>query len=347
MKVVIDCLGAPAKSGGMQLHAREVVRTWAEDHPGDRLIVVGAEWARDEFADLRSVRVVRWQNDRVAMRMFGQLVLTAVVFRLLRADFLVSLSPIVSPMAPWGRRVCFQHDWRHMKNPEEFSSAIRLYRRLWVRSASSALFNACISDKAVSETTRYAPAARTKLVVNGWDHARRWSVSPEQGDYFVTFGHHNNKRADLVVRALGTLAPLDRPRLIVVGVKQGSHVQEAVAASGVASSVEVMGYVSDEEYQSLVAGSRGVVLASSDEGFGLPLAEAHYLGKMAVTTLDSGVGAIFPNCVEAEPTEESLGEALRSAAGSMPELNVTDVPTWSASVRTLRQALAVRGRRRS
>lgn len=351
MRVVFDILGSTERSGGMRLHSTEMIKAWVEQWPEDEMTVVGPAWSLEEFAAFAQVRV--WPNERALSRSLGQLVGSWQVARRARADALVSFSPIVSPFYR-GTSVCFQHDWRHKLNPHEFPWAQRAYRRLWEVSARYASFNACISLKAQDETRRFVPQAETTLVKNGWDHARAWvnTGRSERGGQFVTFGHHNNKRPELVVAALAQLRRADgdhASRVTILGAR-GDYAAELVglaARLGVDDAVDVPGFVSDQEYQTIVSNAGAVVMPSTDEGFGLPVAEALFLGIPAVVTDDSGMPEIFGDAViSVPPTETSLADAMRAIrAGARGAAAAEDMTTWGAAARALRGAIAQRSAR--
>jgi glycosyltransferase involved in cell wall biosynthesis len=349
MRVVIDLLGSTEKSGGMRLHATQIVRRWSADFPSDELHVVGPAWADRELAT-SNVTVHEQANESVIFRCPGQLIRTAAVARRVGADAVVSLSPIVTPLAGARPRACFQHDWRHLKNPAEFGAAQRLYRRLWQTSARWSDLNFCISEKAREETRTFVPSARVKVVPNGYDHAAEWRLTPpiaRNSKQVVTFGHHNNKRPELVIRAFGHLAPAlpEEARLVVLGAR-GAYADDLRSLAddcGVGDRIALPGFVSDQRYQELVAGSGVVALLSSDEGFGLPIAEAMTLGIPALITSDSGMETIFGDYpVVAEPEPGSIARALSriwaNPHGLVPE---TDAPrqTWSDTVAQVRGAL--------
>lgn len=321
MRVVFDVSGAPATSGGMRLYAEELIRAWAENAPQDGLVVFGGRWAEDAFSDLRSVkRVVPTKNDSVLRRAYGQLITAGLLFQRLRADILISVSPIVSPLAPRGRRVCVIHDWRHIKRPEEFSAPQRLYRRLWRWSAERAGAAIAISEKTGRESSEIASRGTYVVVPNGRDHARRWAV-PSAGQRpdaptAVTFGHHANKRPELVIDAVAAAraSGVDL-RLVVLGAR-GSYADELAVrarAQRVEGVVTFPGFVSEQEYHRIVSTSSVVVLASSDEGFGLPVAEAEYFGIPAVVSSDSGLQEIHPGAIVSDPSPTALADALASA----------------------------------
>lgn len=351
MRLVFDISGATEMSGGMRLHATEVIRAWAEEFPEDELVVFGTKWATDEFADLRSqVRVKSWPNERVPLRFFGQIIVAPAIRRLVKADFLVSLSPIVSPFTGRRRGVCFQHDWRHVKNPSEFSTARKLYRRLWTLSAAHALTNACISQKTREETVAIVPGARTLLVSNGGDHPSRWELEndgsqPNYENSIVTFGHHNNKRPHLVIEGLARYLhsnPDSDDHLVVLGARGPlqERLEGLASTLGITSHVSFPGFVSDAQYQQIVSQARCIVLASSDEGYGLPMAEADFFGLPAIATSDSGLERIFNNLIVVDPTPSGLELALKQALLAENDLTARTLPSWRESVSTLRSFLA-------
>lgn len=357
MRLVVDVLGAPESSGGMRLYAQEFVKAYAREFPSDRLSVLGPKWARDEFAPLGNVDVIVRDNERFLARAYGQLVSTALVYKRSRADYLLSVSPIVSPFVPRAARACIVHDWRHLKNPAEFSLPQRLYRRLWSFSANRSGLTVAISNKTARETAAFAPRSHRVVVENGRDHLaleeKAASPATPRSDV-VTFGHHNNKRPDLVIRAFAAIPAVQRRghRLVVLGARDryADELRLLAAESGLTDADAAFpGFVSDDEYQSIMSRAACVVLASSDEGFGLPVAEAHSLGIPAVVTSDSGLTEIFPvGPLVAEPTSESIATSISQALAMTgnPWEGVAPA-TWRDTAVAVRSAiLSVIGNRR-
>ncbi|MDQ6523378.1 glycosyltransferase [Nocardioides sp. LHD-245] len=347
MRLVIDVLGAPADSGGMRLYAEQLLRAWGQVAPEDQLVVVGAPWVAEVLAGHPSA-TVHVVPEGFAARAFGQWVRAGLVARRCRADALLSVSPLVSPFAGGRPEVCIAHDWRHVRHPAEFPRRQRLYRRLWAWSATHATRSIQISAKTDAETARIAPRARRVTVENGQDHPRSWPVVLPEADadpFVVTYGHHANKRPELVIRALRVAhAHLgSRPRLIVLGAAGGlrDRLRRTAVAQGLGDVVDFPGYVATPVYQQLVQRSRLVVLASSDEGFGLPVAEARYFGIPVLSTHDSGLSAIHGDRVDtAAATPDGLGaamaELLREPARRRPPATVA---SWADTVRGIRAVL--------
>lgn len=350
MKILIDAMGATQFAGGMTLHAREIILSWREEFPQDQLTVVAGPSLADYLSSYPDISVVRWQNESVIWRSPGQLLVTYLTSLRKQADAVISLSPIVSPLVSARKSACFQHDWRHLKNPEEFSLLNKIYRKLWVLSAKTAGINFCISDKAAEETLEVAPSARTIVVENGRDHARRWEhIKPtdQKNPYLITFGHHNNKRPEMTIEALSLLPEeFAHYKLVVLGAR-GQYAQELQAlaqAHGVLDRIIFPGFVEDPAYEELISASSVLVMASSDEGFGLPAAESEYFGIPTVVTSDSGMQTIFDGLFVADPNPSALAQQLEAAIrAGVSQQGAADQWSWAKAVRAIRTSLPQAG----
>ena len=340
MRIVIDAMGSPAGSGGMNLYAREVVGAWAEAHPGDGIIVVGGPWAADAFATHANVSVHVVPSVSPVARAWTQLVSSAIVFRRSRADALLSLSPVASPLVPRARRAVVVHDWRHENHPAEFPLVQRLYRRLWRWSAGSAGTTVAISEKTAAETRDRVRPRRLVVVENGGDHPRRWHTAPAsaRGVNVVTYGHLPNKRPEAVIRAVAAMPDVT---LWVLGAvdEYRESLRELAARYRVTHRVRLPGYVSDRSYQRIVASAAALVLNSSDEGFGLPVVEAAYFGIPVVVASDSGLAAIHPGAVHvSDPDPQSIADAVTAALREEPR-RPRRVRPWADCAREARAAV--------
>jgi len=328
----------------MQLYAREMLASWVEQFPEDQLLVLGYEWTRELALPRVEVRVFQ---DRFFSRISGQWLWAGFEARRYRADALLSVSSVVSPLFASGRRFCVVHDYRHLIRPEEFGAFQRLYRRGWNWSIAHAATAFQISHKTAAETRRFVPNANVLVVENGRDHARRWDLAPltdERRDYIVTFGHFINKRASLVVEAMAQLkARYPTLELVVLGARgrEAERIARLAADVGVGPRVRVPGYVQDNEYQQLVAQAKSIILASSDEGFGLPVCEANYLGVPCVVASDSGLLEIHGNrVVVAEPTAQSMARAIEASFAAPRTQYRSEAESWAAAARRVREELA-------
>jgi len=336
VRVLFDVLGAPTRSGGMRLYADGVIRGWLERFPEDELVLLGEPWLEHEFGHLATVTVHRWKSASAPLRILGQWAVSAYFYRADRVDVLISLSPVVSPLVPRGRRISSVQDWRHIHHPREFSRAQLLYRRLWKRSATRANAVIAMSHKTARETAQFAPRARCILVETGRDYVSYW---PEEGGAdatldalrIVTFGHHSNKRPELVIRALALMEPALRSRmhLVVLGARGAYRdgLEQLSRAESVAALCRFPGFVDEPEYRALFRSASVIVMMSSDEGFGLPVADAQYLGIPVVVSSDSGLGDLHDGVLVSLPIPRDLASALARAVSTTAE-PALDATTW-------------------
>jgi glycosyltransferase involved in cell wall biosynthesis len=347
MRVLIDALGAPRASGGMRLYVDGVLRGWLEKYPEDRIVVIGGKWVAEEFGDVPNLRVRIWPNENAPFRVVGQLVVSAVVFVQTRSEVLISLSPIVSPLVSNRKRTSTVQDWRHIKNPHEFNRGQLLYRKLWRVSVATAGSVVAMSQKTQDETLAIVPSARTAVVETGRDYVRYWPTEGEPTPTsarvnVLTFGHHANKRPELALDAFAKLNPDRRAqlRLVVLGAR-GAHREELRARArtlAIDDRCEFPGFVEEGEYRALVRGAALIILASSDEGFGLPIAEANYLGIPALVTSDSGMEMIHPEgVVVAEPNPQGMADGIEMAlVGGVLLTRSDSMTTWAQTASGIR-----------
>lgn len=343
MRLLFDALSSTEYSGGMRVHALETIRSWVQAFPEDEIYVVGPKSARDEYTFLH-VSYIALESEKIITRAPAQLLIVPILTLKLHPDFVISMSPMISMLIPKKRSVVYEHDWRHVTHPDEFPLWQRLYRKLWIFSARHACLCVCISDKTRKETQARIPKAHAVTIENGRDHARYWNVSDVQRtSNIVTFGQHNNKRADLVIKAFSLLAQNigSDVRLVILGARgEYAEVLRKVARdANVYRLVVFPGFVSSEEAHETIASARVIVLASSDEGFGLPVAESQYFGIPCVVTSDSGIADIYGDFpLVCQPNEISLAKGI-SQALSMPVSKTDSLWTWGDTVKTIRAEL--------
>jgi len=134
----------------------------------------------------------------------------------------------------------------------------------------------------------------------------RFQVAPEIEDYYVMVSRSvPYKRMDLAIRAF---SQLKRP-LKVIGAGRQRKVLQAIAGP----TIEFLGYVSDNELQSLLAHAKAFIMPG-EEDFGIAPVEANACGRPVIAygaggALDSQIhektGILFP-----EQTIEALCHAV-------------------------------------
>lgn len=251
------------------------------------------------------------------------------------------------------RVVTTVHDLSPLERPDDHP-AHRV--RYWSRLFDERLH---WSDAFIAVSGATARTLSARLEARGLDTAKinviplgpRWATPPSDWtpetvrhaiglpeQCVVCLGTLEPRKNHLVLLdALGAMSEAERARHTLVFVGRPGWGGEAfwgkLSRHPMAPRVLVTGHIRDAEAAGVVFASRGLVLPSHDEGFGLPLLEAMRLGV---------------------PTAVSTAEALREvSAGSALELDPADAGAWADALRTLtasepeRERLIALGRTRA
>lgn len=220
MRVAIEALGA--EFGGVRIYLENLLKAWAVQYPDDELLVV----VRGD-SDLDTGRHHRQEMAVPAPDpVFRPLVQTRQLPRLIREfDAEVSLStiPVTGLMRTDHPQAVVIHDLRHEIRREEFTRARRVLRAVaYTRAYTVADGFVAVSRRSLDDLHRLHPRTVRKpaaVVHHGADHVVAWGEPTRDGPA-IAFGHHTNKRPDLVIRAWAktSRAGPELPPLRVLGV---------------------------------------------------------------------------------------------------------------------------------
>lgn len=136
------------------------------------------------------------------------------------------------------------------------------------------------------------------------------------GDFLLFAGRLDRlKRVDLLIDALAQAGKEVRLKIAGRGPLESS-LRDLAEARGVASRVDFLGFVSDEDLLTLLATARAAVYTPVNEDYGYVTLEAFLSGKTLITTNDTGGVLEFATSESgfiAEPEARSLGEAMTRA----------------------------------
>jgi glycosyltransferase involved in cell wall biosynthesis len=215
----------------------------------------------------------------------------------LGADVLVSLVTASALLGAPCPRAAVVYDLRHELRPHQFSRRRRLARRLsyaWTFRTADAL--CCISRRTRDDLVRTRPRLAGKAVVAalGGDHAARWSApKPPERRYALAFGHFANKNADAVIEAWACRTDGELVlRLVGMSAADRAAAARRVAELGIEDRVELMPWLDDEQFRGCFAAASLIVFPSDFEGFGLPAAEAMWLGIPLVVSADPALAEV-------------------------------------------------------
>jgi glycosyltransferase involved in cell wall biosynthesis len=190
-----------------------------------------------------------------------------------------------------------------------------------------------LDTKALSECRERFTISRTVsdrlLRWNGLDATPLYPPPPLAGRYrfdalgdFLLFAGRLDrlKRVDLLIEALPHAGSEVRLKIAGRGPLEAS-LRALAERLGVASRVDFLGFVSDEELLTLLATARAAVYAPVNEDYGYVTLEAFLSGKTLVTANDTGGVLEFATTESgfiAEPTPQDLGAAMARAWSTPP-----------------------------
>lgn len=251
------------------------------------------------------------------------------------------------------------HDLTPLTRPLHHTLANRYcFNAYFAESVAAAEAVVCVSETTRRRLARHVPAAgrRALVIANGVDDF--FSPAPEAASGEAIRARHAGGRPYVV--QLGTLEPRKGiatllaahaallrarrtvPDLVLAGGRGwgGGWLEAALAAHGEPARVHVTGYVPRDDARELLRHAEAVVLASEEEGFGLPLGEALSCGAACVISdepalleLAAGAAEVFSRgdaAALAAALERALaperGRALHAAARARAGSLRWDVP---------------------
>lgn len=229
----------------------------------------------------------------------------------------------VSPPTRSAREVVTIHDLTYALHAETVSAASLLYRELVPRALARGAQVVTPTEVVAAAVRDYysLPHAQVVAVPLGVEEA--WFDAPPADpawlrahglpdDYVVFVGSldpRKNLPRLLEAHAILRASAPGTPDLVLAG--PAGREQSLQGRAG----VHLTGWLDDDGLQSLVAGSRALVLPSTDEGFGLPVLEALAAGRpVVVSDLPVLHEVAGPHAIAAPPDDaEALADALRTA----------------------------------
>lgn len=285
MRWLFDFSLASDDAAGPRTLMDGLLRGWPEADPDDEVTVFGPASFRaaTHAAGYRLVvprcriaprRIIQQQVElplRGLARRFDAVVVANV------ACSLVDLGPPV---------VGTLHDVRHLRRPEEFPLASRVFRgAVWAASARRMAAVASVSRFSLQEADDLGlPLPRRRAVTpNGTDHLPAGLAGRAKQDIVVCVAHRASKGLHELPRlwadvqgALGAASPL----LVVTGLPPARHADVAarMAAAGVTRGFRLSGFLAARAFYTTIAEARAVLYLSTYEGYGLVPSEASSLG---------------------------------------------------------------------
>lgn len=285
LSVLFDFSLASDEAAGPRTVMQGLLRGWAEANPQDRLTVFGPLSLRspsgafdfemvEARVQTRPRRILQQQIELPLRRLAGSADVVLV------PNLTCSLVGIPAPI------VGVLNDVRHLRRPQEFSRASRLFRgAVWAASARRMAAVISGSNFALSEAAElglHLPKERA-VIPHGLDHVSSNSHSGGKLNTVVCVGHRSSKGL-LAVPAIWAAVQGElgagSPELIITGVgrTQQADVLRAMGQAGVVDGFHLTEFLPVSQLHHTIATAKAVLYLSSYEGYGLIPSEATVLG---------------------------------------------------------------------
>ena len=328
LRIIVDASAVGTGGGGICTFFLGLLSGWNDAGFRDEWRIIGMRDLPVEVDALvgQSGEVRRGRTPSAARRILTQQIVFPIMCRkgAWSPDVILATTPVV-PLAPVGVPiVAVVYDLRFLRFPHEFGLLNRWYRQFaygyGLRRADGVIAISEFTRQEVLDTAgrqRSAP----QVAYLGVDHVDRWaSVLRNQG-HGVTFAQWSNKRPDLAIRTWSLLRDnydSFSASLHVIGATPSTAIAltRLVNELHMVDLVRIHPYLNDPEYRTLFASSSVVLLPSTMEGFGLPVAEAQRLGIPVVTTAVGaalevgGDAALYSHDASASSFAELCAEVL-------------------------------------
>lgn len=349
MRLVADTTAI--RPGSAAIIVGNLLKGWARAAPGDEIIVLVA--GRPQLPLPESAEIVDVGSPASLLaRLWLQSVGVRRAAQRFEADaFLggVTAGALLGVGCPYAAML---YDLRHELRPAQFSAKRRIGRRLlygWTFRRADVLV--CISERTRRDLLARRGGLQAKALAAplGSDHAEGWRADDEAGSYVLAFGHFPNKNVDGVLRAWQLYCekhPDLKLRICGLGKSGRASAEELVRTLGIVERVELLPWLSDEQFEIVFAGAAAVLFPSDFEGFGLPAIEALRLGLPLVVSHDEALLEVTGGhaIVTEDDTAASLANSIEQALQLTTEQLAAGTAhartfTWERMARQAREAL--------
>jgi glycosyltransferase involved in cell wall biosynthesis len=239
----------------------------------------------------------------------------------------LAINPLnTGPFLPFTpRQIIFAHDINLLRYPGNYSRTFWWWNRFASISAMKrARHLVCFSDYVKTDLVERLriPQERITVIPQGPGLPLKTPEQPQinKQRFFLCVGGmqpHKNLKGCLEAWKISGLA-IDGYRLRIVGKPQANYSPLGISDDLINQlGVDFTGYVSDEDLACLFRYASGFLYPSFDEGFGLPMVEAFYLGAPVITSNRSCLPEIAGDAaILVDPYDcGEIAKAMRALAG--------------------------------
>jgi glycosyltransferase involved in cell wall biosynthesis len=305
MHVLIAALHRPIHPTGVCRHAVNLALCLAEQPEITKISLVIGVWQQHYFetafsltsekiklisVNIKNTSTTRnkwflWGLPQLANNLAPDIIHLAFPFPFLRAKFQAAIITTIHDLYPY-------------EFPENFGFPQAWFNRLFLKqSINQSDSLACVSNVTADKLKFYfpnlSPQGKIEVIYNYVDFKDLSPKIPQQlseGSLFLlsVAQHRQNKNLDLLIKSYARLLnnqKLDlNTKLIIVGTSgpETENIQALIRTLALEFKVILLSAINDQELCWLYQNCQVFVIASSTEGFCLPLAEALYLSDRVV-----------------------------------------------------------------
>ncbi|CDK01553.1 conserved hypothetical protein [Microbacterium sp. C448] len=284
-KVLVDLLSYTGTKGGTETYTRELYRQIGQmDTPYEFVGYASKEFmGHDHSWFPGEVIASKFSGENRFSWAYGELFGVSRAANRLGAD-LIHCPAMLGPMRSRVPVVISMHDLLYFAHPEYMLTGLYTEPVKWMekRGAANATRILTISEASAADIRKYLkfPPERTDLVpLAGTVQPReRTTVQREPATFLAVGNRRPHKNFDGLVRSLATIAPEDRPKVIITGSHGDDPLLPLVRSLGLEDSVELLSWISVEDLDRLYERVTALIVPSHCDGFSLPALEAMLIG---------------------------------------------------------------------
>jgi glycosyltransferase involved in cell wall biosynthesis len=335
-RIVVNLLSFTGTKGGMETYTRELYREFGRLGTGHEFIGYGStefmtrdhSWFPGEVVDSG----ISGEN-RFAWA-FGELFMVSRFAKKQKADLIhnpATLGPWRSAMPS----VYTMHDMLYFRAPEYMATPLYTKPFQWMQKRISNHASRILTDSVASaeDIEKYLdfPADRIEVVQLAGTMPTEVPLEPverQRGLLLMVGNRLPHKNFIGLVRAMGRIPAAERPKLVITGSRGDDPLRPIVDELDLGDSIELKGWVTDEELAWLYNNASALLVPNFCDGFCLPALEAMLVGLPVLMSDIPVYHEVGGDAVGYfEPTD------LDSIAAAM--IKAKDHPEWLAELSKL------------
>lgn len=290
-KVFVNLLQTTGTKGGIEVYVRELYREIGR-------LETGFEFVGYASSELAQTDVRKWfpgdvidsgisGENRISWA-WGELFRVSAAAKSARAD-LIHGPAMFGPLHSAMPTVITVHDLSYFTHPQFMKTKIFTGPVKWMekRGAANATRLIASSQATANEMARYLtfPPEHTDVVLLAGRPSEVLPTAPENrvSDLFLAMGQRSPyKSFETLLGAWKMMNPSDRPRLVITGSHGDDPLVSLVEELELSDSVELKGWISDNELVQLLTTATALIEPTIAAGFGMPALEAMRQGMPVI-----------------------------------------------------------------